>query len=233
MSTPASSLRRQQAMRLSGTAAGLGLGGFAIVWLLVDRASSKLAVILWGGACVAGLSLAAISWWGRQRGTTLATAGSVVLGAVAAVAQLLATPPGGDASTASRPDTSIGPSISPSTAPSSVPSPSSTPSRSPSTPRGIVPNLLVGRWDGGSQGSTAGGMYRFTADGDVEYSNSRTGVHELGTVVVKSDHMTFYFSGESPETVRWQTETFDTYGYHFTNLMLDGFSYVRQDAEPN
>jgi hypothetical protein len=99
-------------------------------------------------------------------------------------------------------------------------------------PRSIVPNLLVGRWDGGSEGATAGAMYRFTADGDVEYSSSRTGDHKVGTVVVKSDHMTFYFPGETPEAVRWQTDTFDVDGYHFTNLMLDGFSYVRQDAEP-
>lgn len=102
----------------------------------------------------------------------------------------------------------------------------------PATPRSIVPHLLVGRWDGGSQGSTAGGMYRFTTEGDVEYSNSRTGVHKVGTVDVKSDHMRFYFPNETPETVRWRTETFDLDGYHYTNLMLDGFSYVRQDAEP-
>jgi hypothetical protein len=206
-------------MRLLCTVAGLALGGLAATWLFTDQASSKLAVVLWGTVCVAGLWLAAISWWGRKRGTTLATGGTVILGAVAALAQLLGTPLGGD-------DTSA------STAPSSVPSSSPEPSRSPSTPRSIVPNLLVGRWDGGSQGSTGGAMYRFTADGDVEYSNSRTGIYKVGTVIVKSDYMTFYFPGGRPETVRWKTDTPDVYGYHFTNLMLDGFSYVRQDAEP-
>ena len=58
---PLPSPKRQQAMRLSGTVAGLGLGGFAVIWLFADRASSKLAVILWGAACVTGLWLAAIS----------------------------------------------------------------------------------------------------------------------------------------------------------------------------
>jgi hypothetical protein len=93
------------------------------------------------------------------------------------------------------------------------------------TPRSIVPDVLVGEWDGGS--GRANADYIFTQYGDVGvvYGNRRT---EQGTVVVKGNSMTLYLPSGS-RTVTWSVEELDTgYGYKFLTLYMDGASYVRQ-----
>ena len=93
------------------------------------------------------------------------------------------------------------------------------------TPRSVVPDVLVGKWDGGS--GPANADYIFTQYGDVGvvYSNRRT---EQGTVVVKGSSMTLYLPSGT-RTVNWTVEELDTgYGYKFLTLYLDGASYVRQ-----
>lgn len=93
------------------------------------------------------------------------------------------------------------------------------------TPRSVVPDVLVGEWDGGSGPTNAD--YIFTQYGDVGvvYSNRRT---EQGTVVVAGNSMTLYLPSGTC-TVTWSVEELDTgYGYEFLTLYLDGASYVRQ-----
>jgi hypothetical protein len=110
-------------------------------------------------------------------------------------------------------------------------SPSSSPVR---LPRTKVPSRLVGTWSGGTDGATANWTYTFSADGDVEQANGRIGVLRTGTVVVGKTTLTLYFPNRQPEEFRWQVSSIDAgYGYEFSNLQLDGLSYVRQDAEPS
>jgi hypothetical protein len=93
------------------------------------------------------------------------------------------------------------------------------------TPRSVVPDVLVGEWDGGS--GPANADYIFTQYGDVGvvYSNRRT---EQGTVIVKGNNMTLYLPSGT-RTVTWSVKELDTgYGYKFLTLYMDGASYVRQ-----
>lgn len=93
------------------------------------------------------------------------------------------------------------------------------------TPRSVVPDVLVGEWDGGS--GPANADYTFTQFGDVGvvYSNRRT---EQGTVVVKGNSMTLYLP-TGTRTVTWSVEeTGPVYGYKFLTLYMDDASYVRQ-----
>jgi hypothetical protein len=95
------------------------------------------------------------------------------------------------------------------------------------SPRSAVPKRLVGTWDGGSEGATAGRSYSFSRRGDVRY---RRGASEAdGTVVVKGSRMTLYLPGMKPWTYEWSISNFSVSGYDFSNLQLDGYSYVRQD----
>jgi hypothetical protein len=92
------------------------------------------------------------------------------------------------------------------------------------TPRSIVPDILVGEWDGGS--GPANADYTFTHYGDVGvvYGNRRT---EQGTVVVKGNSMTLYLPSGT-RTVTWTVQELNTYGYKFLTLYMDDASYVRQ-----
>ncbi|MGH8909724.1 MAG: hypothetical protein ACRD0K_25345 [Egibacteraceae bacterium] len=97
------------------------------------------------------------------------------------------------------------------------------------TPRSVVPDVLVGEWDGGS--GPANADYLFTQYGDVGvvYGNRRT---EQGTVVVKGNSMTLYLPSGT-RTVTWTVEETDTgyEGYKFLTLYMDDASYVRQISE--
>lgn len=94
------------------------------------------------------------------------------------------------------------------------------------TPRSVVPDVLVGEWDGGS--GPANADYIFTQYGDVGvvYGNRRT---EQGTVVVEGNSMTLYLPSGT-RTVTWLVKEIDLgeYGYKFLTLYLDDASYVRQ-----
>jgi hypothetical protein len=93
------------------------------------------------------------------------------------------------------------------------------------TPRSVVPDLLVGEWDGGS--GPANADYTFTQYGDVGvvYGKRRT---EQGTVVVKGNSMTLYLPSGT-RTVTWAVKELDAgYGYKFLTLYMDDASYVRQ-----
>lgn len=95
------------------------------------------------------------------------------------------------------------------------------------SPRSAVPSALVGSWDGGSQGATAGRSYSFSSQGYVRFR--RGSVEIEGTVVVEGDRMTMYFPGQTPWEYAWSIDAFEVSGYEFSNLLLDGYSYVRQD----
>ncbi|OJF11115.1 hypothetical protein [Couchioplanes caeruleus] len=123
------------------------------------------------------------------------------------------------------------------TVPSDDSSPTPTASASspspPPLPRSEVPDRLVGTWSGGTDGATANWTYTFADNGEVEQSNGRIGVHRAGTVVVATTTLTLYFPGRQPETFRWKVSSIDGgFGYTFSNLQLNGLSYVRQDTEP-
>ena len=51
-----------------------------------------------------------------------------------------------------------------------------------------------------------------------------------GTIVVSGSKLTLYFPDSEPQTYRWSVESYEVSGYSFTNLSLDGFTYVRQDS---
>lgn len=99
-------------------------------------------------------------------------------------------------------------------------------SQSQETPRSVVPDVLVGEWDGGS--GPANADYLFTQYGDVGvvYGNRRT---EQGTVVVEGNSMTLYLPSGT-RTVTWWVKEIDPggYGYKFLTLYMDDASYVRQ-----
>lgn len=78
--------------------------------------------------------------------------------------------------------------------------------QSQDTPRSVVPDILVGKWDGGS--GPANADYIFTQYGDVGvvYGNRRT---EQGTVVVEGNSMTLYLPSGT-RTVTWSVEELDT-----------------------
>lgn len=98
----------------------------------------------------------------------------------------------------------------------------------PEQPRGSVPPELVGEWDGDNAGAARAKKIAFTADGNVilKYPGGR----ELtGPAVVTGTSMTLYVPGGPIEYQQWSIDAFDAgYGYTFQNLLLDGFSYVRQ-----
>ena len=112
--------------------------------------------------------------------------------------------------------------------------PAGSASRSPSTvlPRSPVPKDLVGTWSGGTTGATANWAYTFTADGTAEQTNGVIGIQRTGTVVVEGTNLTLHFPGRPSEQFRWQISPIYVGGYKFSNLQLNGLSYVRQDAEP-
>lgn len=95
-------------------------------------------------------------------------------------------------------------------------------------PRSPVPDGLVGSWGGGSEGATAGRSYTFGRRGDVLYRRGDDDIE--GTVVVEGDKLTLHFPGSAPQTYRWSTDSYSLEGYTFSNLYLDGFTYVRQDS---
>ncbi|MFI5933377.1 hypothetical protein [Actinoplanes sp. NPDC051494] len=106
-------------------------------------------------------------------------------------------------------------------------------SDSSTLPRTPVPAELVGTWSGGTDGATANWSYTFSSDGDAEQANGRIGVLRAGTVVISGEKLTLHFPDRAPQTFRWRIDPVDTgFGYGFSDLQLDGLSYVRQDAEP-
>jgi hypothetical protein len=108
-------------------------------------------------------------------------------------------------------------------APSTGQSPSSAPS-----PRSAVPDILVGSWGGGSTGATADRSYTFGRTGDVLYRRGSTDLE--GTVVVNGKVLTLYLVGMAPQEYRWSVDSYKVEGYSFSNLYLNGFTYVRQDS---
>ncbi|MDQ3764819.1 MAG: hypothetical protein M3460_25855 [Actinomycetota bacterium] len=48
-------------------------------------------------------------------------------------------------------------------------------------------------------------------------------------MVVEQDTLTLYFLGLAPQEYRWSTDSYSVDGYAFSNLYLDGYTYVRQD----
>jgi len=51
-----------------------------------------------------------------------------------------------------------------------------------------------------------------------------------GVAVASGSELTLYVPDQEPLAYSWRIETFDAgYGYQFSNLILDGYSYVRQD----
>ena len=42
--------------------------------------------------------------------------------------------------------------------------------------------------------------------------------------------MTLYFDGMAPQEYRWFVDSYELEGYPFSNLHLDGFTFVRQDS---
>ena len=101
-------------------------------------------------------------------------------------------------------------------------------SSSAHSPRSAVPNVLVGSWGGGSTGATADRSYTFGRTGDALYRRGSTDLE--GTVVVEGTTMTLYFDGMAPQEYRWSVDSYEVEGYSFSNLYLDGFSFVRQDS---
>ena len=98
--------------------------------------------------------------------------------------------------------------------------------QSQETPRSVVPDVLVGEWDGGS--GPANADYLFTQYGDVGvvYGNGRT---EQGTVVVEGNSMTLYLPSGTRTVTWWVKELDPGYDdYKFLTLYMDGASYVRQ-----
>jgi hypothetical protein len=51
-----------------------------------------------------------------------------------------------------------------------------------------------------------------------------------GTVVVNGKVLTLYFVGMAPKEYRWSVDSYKVEGYSFSNLYLNGFTYVRQDS---
>ena len=150
---------------------------------------------------------------------------------VVAVALLAAGCGDGEASPVSPPPLTAGPSNLapppiPPRRPTTPPVIQAQPEPQPQeTPRSVVPDVLVGEWDGGS--GPANADYIFTQYGDVGvvYGNRRT---EQGTVVVEGNSMTLYLPSGT-RTVTWSVEQLDTgYGYKFLTLYMDDASYVRQ-----
>jgi hypothetical protein len=95
----------------------------------------------------------------------------------------------------------------------------------PTTVRGSVPTILVGTWGGGSEGETAGTSYTFTSDG--RFQIRRYGASITGIAVARGSTITFYFSGKSVTSSYSVSELPELYGYRSFNLLIDGYSYVR------
>jgi hypothetical protein len=93
------------------------------------------------------------------------------------------------------------------------------------TVRGSVPAILVGTWGGGSSGETAGTSYTFTSDG--RFQIRRYGASITGIAVARSSTITFYFNGKSVTSSYSVSELPELYGYRSFNLLIDGYSYVR------
>ncbi len=91
-----------------------------------------------------------------------------------------------------------------------------------------MPDVLVGTWGGGSTGATADRSYMFSPTGDVLYRRGPVDVE--GTVVVEGDVLTLYLEDTAPQQYRWSTDTYELDGFVFSNLYLDGYTFVRQDA---
>lgn len=85
-----------------------------------------------------------------------------------------------------------GPQVPQSTAPQTTPVQES--------PRSAVPGFLVGTWDGGNEPQEAD--ISFSPDGEVRLSFSGGSVLD-GTVVVERSTMTFYWTGQGREALRW------------------------------
>jgi hypothetical protein len=95
----------------------------------------------------------------------------------------------------------------------------------PTTVGGSVPAILVGTWGGGSNGETAGSSYTFTSDG--RFQIRRYGASITGVAVARGSTITFYFNGKSVTSRYSVSELPELYGYRSFNLLLDGYSYVR------
>ena len=81
----------------------------------------------------------------------------------------------------------------------------------------------------GFRGRDGRKTYTFGPSGDVFFSNNRAGMNLEGTVVVRGSTLTLYFPGMTPQSSRWSTDSYSVEGYRFSNLHLDGYTYVRQD----
>jgi hypothetical protein len=193
----------------------MGSVGFALLGALVGAALGVL-----------GNWVAKPKWTEEHPGRVVALVAGLAItsGFIAIAADALTdspingpTPPGLPTSAAP-----FGPTLPVST-PATAPPPATA-----SSPRSAVPEVLVGSWGGGSTGSTANRSYSFSASGDVLY---RRGSEDIeGTVVVSGSTLILYLPGSAPQRYRWTVESFEVAGMQFSNLSLDGFSYVRQDS---
>ena len=135
------------------------------------------------------------------------------------------TPPSREDTSASSSEATL--PVLPEQPPRSV-TPQRPPRSSPVMPQGDVPNDLVGTWSGGTSGATANTTYTFYSDGTVELAKGSFTL--IGVAVATGSTLMIYFPDQAPLTCSWRIEKFDAgYGYQFSNLILDGYSYVRQD----
>jgi hypothetical protein len=93
------------------------------------------------------------------------------------------------------------------------------------TPRGSVPQTLVGEWN---RDGTAGrfAKMRFRPEGSVALTLVGGRVI-AGTAVVEGTSMTLHVAGGPISYKRWSIEKFELDDYAFENLILDGVRYVR------
>jgi hypothetical protein len=160
---------------------------------------------------------------------------AVVSGLVAAAAGALAdretvtaAPPDPQATKAPGPTATPDPDRPTTTRPTTTTTKEPAPPTTSRLPRSAVPDQLVGSWGGGSEGATADRSYTFNSSGAVLYRRGSADIE--GTVVVSGKTLTLYFPGSEPQRYRWSIESYEVSGYSFSNLSLDGFTYVRQDA---
>jgi hydroxyethylthiazole kinase-like sugar kinase family protein len=71
--------------RVIGAVAGIALAAWSAYWLFAGQDHGKLLTILVGTACIAGCWLAAVASLGSKRGTAVASAAAVIIGAVSAI----------------------------------------------------------------------------------------------------------------------------------------------------
>jgi hypothetical protein len=98
----------------------------------------------------------------------------------------------------------------------------------PPAARTAIPDDLAGEWNGGPDPGEF--WLTLTRDGRYTLSNARYGYADSGVVALDPSFMTFTSEITGHEQTReWALQTSpDLYGYKFSILSLDGYSYVRE-----